>query len=173
MSSCCVPFQCLHTVFSATSVLTPLPLTPPPGNMDVSVLKFCIYVFIFLYICVCCFVFFRHGYLLHNVVCINTIIYFSMGGRGRDEKRQKNHRLGSRTRWDSLVHLVLLGWGRNWYPANKRKNGIFNFPRIHSHVIFHFLLPTLIWSYWFFFFFWTNSMSYCMNVCHFIESLPL
>lgn len=133
-------FQCLHTVFPATSVLKSL--TSSPGNMDVSVWKFCIYVcfdinvslFVFLY-----------GYLFYNVVyntvvCINTIIYFSTGGAwgGREHKRTTSWR---QIRWDSLVHWrkFFLRWGRNWYPANKQKQRYFSL-----------LLPTLIWSYWFF-----------------------
>lgn len=127
----------------------------------------CVYFFIY----VCMFLFFvfvfRHGYLLHNVVyntvvCINTIIYFSMGGgwRGRDgkKKRQKNHKLWQQNQvrlTGSLEEVFrefsLDGGETGTLRTNKqKKNGILNFPRIHSHVIFHFLLPALIWSYWFF-----------------------
>lgn len=61
-------------MFSSMAVLTP----PPPTWVCLVIENFYIYVF-FFYIYI-----FLYGYLLHSVVyntvvCINTIIYFSMG----------------------------------------------------------------------------------------------
>lgn len=54
----------------------------------------------FIYMCMVFF--FRHGYLLHNVVyntvvCINTIIYFSMGGLGGWGAGEGEMKKGKRT----------------------------------------------------------------------------
>lgn len=67
-----VLFQCVYCMFSAMAVLS-----PPPRRWV------CLFSYReLLYLCVLFFIF-LYGYLLHyvvynTVVCINTIIYFSM-----------------------------------------------------------------------------------------------
>lgn len=89
----------------------------------------------------------------------------------RDEKGKEPQAGG---RWDETLgrwRKFFLGRGRNWYPANKQTKKKLNlyFLCNHSHIIFPLIAHSnmkLLIS------FETNSMSYCMNVCYFIESLP-
>lgn len=78
---CYVLFQCVYCMFSAMAVLSP---TPHPQTRCLfshrELLYLCVLFFIFLY-----------GYLLHyvvynTVVCINTIIYFSMDKKNKGEQ---------------------------------------------------------------------------------------
>lgn len=67
-----VLFQCVYCMFSAMAVLSPPPTRWVCLFSHRELLYLCVLFFIFLY-----------GYLLHyvvynTVVCINTIIYFSM-----------------------------------------------------------------------------------------------
>lgn len=68
---------CVYCMFSAMAVLSPPPRRWVCLFSHRELLYLCVLFFIFLY-----------GYLLHNVVyktvvCINTIIYFSMENKGK------------------------------------------------------------------------------------------
>lgn len=87
-----VLFQCVYCMFSTVAVLSPPPMRWVCLFSHRELLYLCVLFFIFLY-----------GYLLHyvvynTVVCINTIIYFSM-----EKKTIQRQITTSLEKWDSGV----------------------------------------------------------------------
>lgn len=125
-----VPCPCAYCMFSAMAVLSPPPASWVCLFSHRELLYLCVLFFIFLY-----------GYLLHyvvynTVVCINTIIYFSMG-----QKKNQWQITTSLEKSDSGILkyvfgtnevMFFLGKKRNSHPASL-KIGTCDLC-IHSHV---------------------------------------